>query len=196
MGNSLDIFIFIIHLEIMSATFEKLTVQQMIEEPQKWDRFELYRGEPIEMTYSYPIHGKTLGDLFFLIKFWIQNGGYGEVTGGESGIRFGEDTRYSFDLGWSDKPIPDEEIPSSSLPLMVEIISDSNDANRMLIKIEDYLQNGAREVWLVFPKRKTIQVYYTDNTARLFHINDTITPGEWMKGFVLPLKDLFPEKSK
>ncbi len=188
-------FIFLSQFEIMTATIDKLTVQKMSEEPQKWHRFELYRGEPIEMTYSYPIHGKTLGDLFFLIKFWIQNGGYGEVIGGESGIRFGEDTRYSFDLGWSDKPIPDEEIPSSSLPLMVEIISDSNDANRMLMKIEDYLQNGAKEVWLVFPKRKTIQVYYTDNTARLFHINDTITPGDWMKGFVLQLKDLFPEKS-
>lgn len=179
----------------MTATIDKLTVQQMIDEPQKWDRFELYRGEPIEMTYSYPIHGKTLLLLGALITKWIQNGGYGEVIGGESGIRFGEDTRYSFDLGWSDKPIPDEEIPSSSLPLMVEIISDSNDANRMLMKIEDYLQNGAKEVWLVFPKRKTIQVYYTDSTARLFHINDKITPGDWMKGFVLQLKDLFPEKS-
>jgi Uma2 family endonuclease len=178
----------------MTALAEKITVTEMNENPEKWERFELYRGEPIEMTYSKPLHGKILMQLGTIIKTWIQSSGYGEVMGGESGIRFNENTRYSFDLGWSDTSLPDDEIPSTSLPLMVEIISDSNDASHLLVKIEDYLEYGAKEVWIIYPKRKTIQVYYPDNTARLFHINDTITPGDWMKGFSLSLKDLFPEK--
>lgn len=178
----------------MTALAEKLTVEEMGMHPERWEHYELYRGEPIEMTYSRPLHGKILGDLFFLINTWIRTVGFGEVIGGESGIRFGEDTRYSFDLGWSDEALPEDEIPVKSLPLMVEIVSDANDASRLLNKIEDYLKHGAREVWIIFPKKKVIQVYYPDNTARLFHSGDTISPGEWMKGFSLPLDDLFPPK--
>ena len=178
----------------MTALAGKLTVKEMVQHPERWGNYELYKGEPIEMTYTRPIHGKTLGDLFFLITSWIRSGGYGIVIGGESGIRFGEDTRYSFDLGWTGEDIDEEEIPTKSLPLMVEIVSGANDANRLLSKIEDYLQFGAKEVWILYPKRKTVQVYYPDNTAKLFHLGDTITPGDWMKGFSLELSELFPEK--
>ncbi|MCC5816481.1 MAG: Uma2 family endonuclease [Leptospira sp.] len=178
----------------MTALAEKLTVEMMVQHPEKWENFELYRGEPFEMTYSRPLHGKILLQLGTIINSWIRSVGYGEVIGGESGIRFGEDTRYSFDLGWSGEALPEDEIPTKSLPLMVEIVSDSNDANRLLNKIEDYLENGAKEVWIIYPKKKVIQVYYPNNMAKLFHLGDNITPGDWMKGFSLDLKELFPEK--
>lgn len=176
----------------MTALLEKpLTVSEMLQDPEKWERFELYKGEPIEMTYSKPLHGKILGKLFFLIQNWIESSGYGEITGGETGIRFDEYTRYCFDLGWSDIPLDEDEILTHSLPLMVEIVSETNDPEKLLMKVQDYLKYGAKEVWVIYPKQKTIQVYYPNNTARLFHLEDSITPGDWMKDFTLNLKDLF-----
>ena len=37
---------------------------------------------------------------------------------------------------------------------------------------------------------KSIQAYYPDNTARTFHIEDKLLPGDWMKGFSLVLKEV------
>lgn len=175
----------------MTAVTQKITVKEMLENPAKWERFELYHGEPVEMMDSKPIHGKILIRLGSIISSWIQTGGPGEVIGGESGIHFGSDTRYSFDLGWSVEKLPDDVIPTKSLDLMIEIVSESNDAGRLLQKIEDYLQNGAKAVWIIFPQKKTIQVYYPDHTSKLFHLQETITPGDCMQGLSLALKELF-----
>ena len=175
----------------METPLPKLTVAEMEANPAKWERFELYKGEPLEMTYTKPNHARILMRIGAKIQNWIDSSCKGAVYGGEGGIKFAEDVRYCYDLAWSDTRLPEEEIPTRSLPLMVEIVSDGNDINKLLTKVEDYLQFGAREVWLVYPARKSIQVYFPDNTARTFHIEDTITPGDWMKGFSLVLKDLF-----
>ncbi len=175
----------------METTLVKLTVSEMESNLEKWERFELYNGEPIEMTYTKPNHARILSKLSYLIIQWIKSGGYGEVYSGEGGIKFSNDIRYCYDLAWSDKQIPEEEIPTKSLPLMVEIVSDGNDINKLLAKVEDYLKFGAIEVWLVYPTRKSIQVYYPDNTAQMFHIEDTIKQADWMKGFSLTLKEVF-----
>ena len=175
----------------MISTVPAITMSEMEENPEKWERFEMYKGEAVEMTYTKPAHGKILGKLFYIIINWIQQKGYGEVYGGESGIKFNDQTRYSFDLGWSDTALPEDEIPTKSLPLMVEIVSDSKDAGLLLTKIEDYLEYGAKEVWIVYPKRKSIQVYYPDRTARIFHEKETIIPGDWMREFQMNPGDLF-----
>ncbi len=176
----------------METTLAKLTVAEMEANPSLWERFELYKGEPVEMTYTKPNHARILMKLGAKIQNWIDSSsGKGAVYGGEGGIKFADDVRYCYDLAWSDTRLPEDEIPTHSLPFMVEIVSDGNDINKLLTKVEDYLVFGAREVWLVYPARKSIQAYYPDNTARTFHIEDTITPGDWMKGFSLVLKEVF-----
>lgn len=176
----------------METTLAKLTVTEMEKNPEKWERFELYNGEPLEMTYTKPIHARILNKLGYKIQNWIESaGGYGDVYAGEGGIKFSDEIRYCYDLAWSDVRITEDEIPTKSLPLMIEIVSDGNEINKLLAKVDDYLKYGAKEVWLVYPTRKSIQVYYPDNTARTFHIEDTIIPGDYIKGFSLPLKEIF-----
>lgn len=176
----------------MVAAANKITVEEMEKNPELWERYELYRGEIVEMTYVKPRHGKVLGKLFFLINDWIyRKNGYGITYGGEAGIKFGNETRYCFDLGWSDKELNENEIPTTSLPLMVEIISDSNETTRMIDKVLDYLGNGAKEVWLIFPYQSLLQVYKPDGTSKFYREEETYVPGEWMKGFELYIKELF-----
>ncbi len=176
----------------MTINPAKITVLDMEASPEIWERFELQNGEPIEMTYTKPIHARLLMKLGYKIQSWIDSKtGFGEVYGGEAGIKFNEETRYCFDLAWSDIRIDETEIPTRSLPLMIEIVSEGNDISKLLSKVEDYLQYGAKEVWLVFPAKKTIQAYYPNNTARTFHLEDTIGPIEFMKDFSLSLKEIF-----
>ncbi len=175
----------------MTANAPPLTVAEMEAHPEKWERFELFKGIPVEMTYTKPLHAKILLKLGRIILNWIDSSGYGEVYGGEAGVRFSENIRYCFDLAWSKEKLTENEIPSKSLDLMVEIISEGNDMNLMMNKVDDYLEYGAVEVWLVFPVRKCIQIYYNDNTSKTFHESDLIECGEWMKGFKMKPKDIW-----
>lgn len=156
------------------------------------DRIEIYRGKLVEMPYTKPNHGEILLEIGYQIKNWIKKeNGFGFLYGGEAGIKYSQNQKYSFDLGWSETQLIKDEIPTISLPLMIEVISEGNLAENLMIKVEDYLIYGAKEVWLVYPIKKNIQVYYPNNTSKIFKIGDTITPGNWMKGFSLEVKDIF-----
>ncbi len=169
-----------------------VTVAEMEIEPDKWARFELYRGEPVEMTYLKPLHTRILGNVLYILKDWIvRGGGHGQVFGGEGGIKFGEHTRYCYDAAWSDSPVDDERIPTRSMPLMIEIVSESNAAERLIEKVEDYLKHGARQVWLIYGERRLLQVYQPDMTAKVYAADASYAPGELLPGFTLRVADLF-----
>lgn len=168
-----------------------ITLTEMEANPEKWERFELYRGTPVEMTFTKPIHARILMKLGKIFLDWIEKSGKGEVYGGEGGIRLSENIRYCYDLAWSEEPLPDNEIPTKSLDLMVEIISDGNDMERMMQKVDDYLQYGAKQVWLVYPSRKCIEVRLSNNTAKTYTMGDTISVGDLMPGMKLAVKDVF-----
>ena len=51
---------------------------------------------------------------------------------------------------------------------MVEIASDANSAEHMIHKCMRYLEYGAKEVWVLFPEEKLLQVYQPDRTAKIF----------------------------
>ncbi len=175
-----------------SIVIEKEPIVEIEVFSEKEERIEIYRGMQIEMPYTKPEHGRILLELSYKINNWIKKeSGFGYIYGGEAGIKFSEIQKYSFDLAWSDTLLEKDKIPSVSLPLMIEIISDGNLLESTMIKVEDYLSFGAKEVWLVFPKRKIIQVYYPNNTSKIFKAEDTITPGEWIKGFSLKVNDIF-----
>jgi Uma2 family endonuclease len=176
-----------------TATLEipkTITATEMEKNPAVWKEFELYEGVPIQMTYAKPEHGILLGRLFFFLNKWIlENGGSGEVTGGETGIRLNEKERYSFDLGWSALPLKGDEILQTPLDLMVEIASDANSAEHLIHKCMRYLEYGAKEVWVLFPEDKLLQVYQPDKTAKIFQ-EGTYEPS-YMNGFSLDLGKLF-----
>ena len=67
----------------METTLTKLTVAEMEANPAKWERFELYKGEPLEMTYTKPNHARILMRIGAKIQNWIDSSGKGAVYGGE-----------------------------------------------------------------------------------------------------------------
>ena len=74
---------------------------------------------------------------------------------------------------------------------MIEIVSPSESAARLTAKVEFYLQNGARSVWVVDPPTWRIDVYAPGKSMRTFGQGDTLTDAV-LPGFELPLCDIFP----
>lgn len=87
--------------------------------------------------------------------------------------------------------------PTQYVPLMpdlaVEIKSPTNSIEELAQKAAYYLQNGSRMVWLVYPDTREVAVYTLDSpTPIIYGIEDTLTGGDVLPGFTLPVKDIFP----
>ncbi|MFN8448761.1 MAG: Uma2 family endonuclease [Anaerolineae bacterium] len=77
--------------------------------------------------------------------------------------------------------------------LCVEIISANDNYADVEAKVDRYLSDGVRLVWVVDPYNRTVAVYApgSDQITRLSG-DATLSGGDLLPGFALPLKDIFP----
>jgi len=92
------------------------------------------------------------------------------------------------------KPAPRSEAWDVVPDLMVEVVSPSNTASEVVIKLRDYFQAGVRLVWVVYPVEQWVYVYETVSAARILHRDDTLDGGEVIPGFRLALTEVFAEE--
>lgn len=99
---------------------------------------------------------------------------------------------------------PDRKLHSAAVPALVpdiaaEVVSKGNTKAEMVRKIGEYFTAGVRLVWLVFPKSRTVRVYTSPKAVAVLTEADTLTGGDVLPGFELPLTKLFeklPTKPK
>lgn len=70
-----------------------------------------------------------------------------------------------------------KDLPSGCFPgaplLAVEVVSPSNSTRDMRLKVEQYIEAGAREVWLVYAEKRTVHVYSAGTgNPRVFQESD------------------------
>jgi len=88
---------------------------------------------------------------------------------------------------------PRTPIPSLVPDLAVEVISPSNTAREMQRKLAGYFKAGVLLVWLVYPRKRTVDVYTAPRTRTVLKADDTLTGGEVLPGLEINLKELFAE---
>ncbi len=105
-------------------------------------------------------------------------------------VRIPDFAYYSFDR-LPGRRLPDEPIPELFPDLAVEILSKSNSKREMWEKLKDYFFAGVKVVWYVHPKPKTVEVYTSVDQFVTLTEADTLTGGDVLPGFTLPVADLF-----
>lgn len=75
--------------------------------------------------------------------------------------------------------------------LAVEVVSPSDPAEDLQIKIDQYLRAGAKQVWVLYPKTKRIHVFYAGGSAAMLDESQTLEGGELLPGFSVKVVDLF-----
>jgi Uma2 family endonuclease len=99
----------------------------------------------------------------------------------------------SFTL-WDRLPggrVPAEPIPELTPDLAVEVLSPGNTRAELARKLKEYFLSGVRVVWFVDPVARTVQVYSSPDEAVVFAQGDTLTGGDVLPGFRLPVSRLF-----
>jgi Uma2 family endonuclease len=61
----------------------------------------------------------------------------------------------------------------------------------MAAKVRDYLAGGARAVWVLDPRRRTVTVHRPGREPESLSRNDTLDGGAVLPGFRLPVAEIF-----
>jgi len=164
-------------------------------------RYELVNGKLITMAPAGPEHGGIAMDLGYFIRHFVGQQKLGKVYAAETGfiIRRNPDTVRAPDCAF----VSNERLEKYGQPkrgyypvapdLAVEVLSPGDSQDDVDAKLEDWFAGGARLVWIVNPRRRTITVYNSLEDIKLLTIKDTLCGDPVLPGFTLPLKDVFPE---
>ena len=88
---------------------------------------------------------------------------------------------------------PDQPIPQLPPTLAIEVLSESNTVAEMRQKTKEYFESGARVVWLIDPKSRTVAVFEgaTAEPVRRLAEGDTLDGGQVLPGFSIAVSDVF-----
>jgi len=73
------------------------------------------------------------------------------------------------------------------------VLSPGNTSGEMERKRVEYLEAGARLLWEIDPKSRTVAVYAKSDEPVVLSENQTLDGGDVLPGFTLALRELFSE---
>ncbi|MEO8608747.1 MAG: Uma2 family endonuclease [Chloroflexota bacterium] len=173
--------------------------------------FEIINGERIPLMPTVAGHGYTLKIIYFALSLYVSAQKLGEaiselpfvfsylsnwVTGSlvpdvmyYTAERFA--TYKEVNPDWKKKPyilVPD---------LVVEVVSPNDNLGELNEKVDLYLTNGVRLVWVVNPNKENLSIYtlvslqpFTKQQTTL-KVGDTLSGGEIIPGFEITVASLF-----
>lgn len=158
---------------------------------------ELIRGEVMEMSPAGGRRGRI--GMFVGAKLfeYVRSHRLGEVFNSDTGFIIGRDpdTVRAPDVAFVlAEHLPEGGLPEGFIPfapdLAVEVVSPTDRWSAVEDKVQAYLKAGVRELWIIDPHHKAIQIVHDEETRRVVHQEETLT-SELFPGFSLVLKDLF-----
>lgn len=77
--------------------------------------------------------------------------------------------------------------------LAVEVLSEGNTPKEMSRKLDEYFGAGVRLVWSVDHRKRTVDVFTQKDACVTLEERQSLTGGDVLPGFKLPLKKLFAD---
>ncbi len=180
----------------MSTTTQThlMTVEEFENLPDSPDRHELIKGELLTMPPVKPLHGRVAVNLTFILELHVRANRLG-VLYSESGYKLESDpdTVLGPDLSFLSKERVDQaedRYYEGPPDLVVEVLSPGDRKDYVERKLAVYLETGTRSVWLVDPRRRTVEVISSPNDPRLLHEDDELVD-DTLPGFRVKVSEIF-----
>jgi Uma2 family endonuclease len=91
-----------------------------------------------------------------------------------------------------DRPVPEADNAWAVVPdLAVEVVSPNDLAEDLLEKVEELFEAGIELVWVVYPRRRAVQVFESPTRIRGLKNPEELDGGGVLPGFRLALTQLF-----
>lgn len=159
-------------------------------------RAELVEGKVIEMTPPGGAHGRMAVKIASRLESYVEAENLGMVFV-ESGFRLrrNPDVVRSPDVSFVEySRLPNGRAPRGFIEgaptIAVEIVSPNDLWREVEEKVGEYIEAGAKLVWIVEPEKGTVTVRSGETSQRL-HRADTLRADEVLPNFQLALENLF-----
>ncbi len=160
-------------------------------------RTELVKGEIIYLMPTGHPHSFYEGNITGFLFAFVREHKLGRVLPGEVGIYTHRrpDTVRGADVAFiSHKRLA--QVQSKSFldicpELIVEVMSPDDTWSEVHEKLEEYFTVGAKLIWVLDPRRQCLHVYRSLTDLDLLTEKDTLTGGEVLPGFQVPVAELF-----
>ena len=184
----------------MAITPRLMTWQEFADLPDDGMRHELIRGVPQAMPQPKLPHtrlGRTIGRS---LDRYVDANGLGEVYVGELGclLTTRPDTVRSPDVAFlSAERVVETAGLTDYLPgspdLAVEVISPNDRLTRVAEKVAEWLEHGAKLVFVVNPRRRVVDVHRPGQGAQTLGLNDVLDGEDVVPGLSMAVRDLFDQ---
>jgi Uma2 family endonuclease len=180
------------------ATKTLLTVEQYaaLQEP-PGVRYELSNGELIVTPSPSYLHNAIRDEMTSRLRAFVKSHKLGDVTSETDMKLVGEVVRrpdVAFIRAGRLEGLDLDRVPLPLGPdLAVEIVSKNDRADDLLLKVSQYLQAGARAVWLLYPNTRLAYRYVPgrlEPEVRAAEAGGKFEEPELLRGFSLPLSEV------
>lgn len=168
-----------------------------LQEPQGM-RYELSEGEVIVTPSASFFHNEIRDYLNGRLRAFVESRELGKVTSETDVKLVGETVRrpdVAFIRAGRLRGIDLDRVPLPVVPdLVLEIVSRSDRADDLLLKVSQYLAAGAKAVWLLYPNTRLAYRYLAgklEPEVRSGASGQAFEEPELLPGFSLPLEQIF-----
>jgi Uma2 family endonuclease len=172
----------------VSAMTALITAEELLKSKTPNQRTELVRGR---LTLREPAgwrHGAVAMNLAIRLGQHVDLTGAGQLLAAETGFTLARspDTVRAPDIAFVRRervPVETAGFAELAPDLVVEVLSPDDRPGETLAKVADWLEAGARLVWVIDPERRIARVYRQDGRESMLGDNDALSGEDVLPGF-------------
>ncbi len=181
-----------------TAKSNLLTADDLAKQPNDGARYELVKGVLQKMPPAGFEHGICAAEIGSRLNVHVKTHKLGYVCGAETGFKIAQnpDTVRAPDAAFvSQASIEQQGIVrgywEGAPDLAVEVISPGDTYAEVAEKVEEWLTAGCRMVWVINPRRETVEVYRSNKDFTVLRGTDILNGADVVEGFKCQVQDIF-----
>lgn len=178
----------------MTTTTQLMAAEELmrLEGP---NRHELIKGELLTMPPPGDEHGAVTMNLTLPLALHVKENNLGVLRAAETGFKLetNPDTVLAPDIAFIARERVGPRMTGyrdGAPDLAVEVMSQWDSRIKTARKAALWLELGARSVWIVNPRQRTVEVCSVDGAKRLFHETDELVD-DTVPGFRVKVSEIF-----
>jgi Uma2 family endonuclease len=182
----------------MSTTTQIMTADELLKLPRGRFRYELIKGELRTMSPAGDEHSIVIMKLAVPLGHHVQTNKLGVIYGAQTGFKIatGPDTVRAPDIAFVNRArIEQTGVYKGFRPgapdLAVEVLSPGDTVEEVEEKTAEWLAAGARAVWIVSPKRRTVTVHRSSKDIKVLSEQDELDGEDIVPGFRCRVAEIF-----
>ena len=172
-----------------------MTAEELSRLPDDSMCHELIKGELLTMPPPGDEHGAVTMNLTLPLAMHVKANNLGVLRAAETGFKLesNPDTVLAPDIAFiaRDRVGPRVLGYRNGAPdLVVEVMSQWDSRPKAARKAALWVELGARSVWVVNPRQRTVDVWWANGERKLFHDTDELVD-ETVRGFRVKVAEIF-----